>query len=137
GLKVYNGKAVIKAPKLFMDYKGLQSGGTLSYLTGQIQADRMVLTTDSLVASGKSARFSEGTVNGVYFPKADLKEFTMRWVPEADSMMLKTRGDAFDFYNGTTKLEGELVLRSKGLFGNGVLKRADSELASDNIQFKK
>ncbi len=137
GIKVYDGKAALKGAKLSMDYKGLQSGGMLSYLTGQIQADRMVFTIDSLVASGKSAKFSENTLGGVYFPKADLKEFTMKWLPKADSMMLRTQGNAFDFYNGTTKLEGELVLRTKGLFGNGVLKRADSELASNNIQFKK
>lgn len=137
GIKVYDGKALLKAPALSMDYRGLQSQGMLTYLNGLIQADRMVLTPDSLVAEGKSARFTEGTIGGVYFPRAELKEFTMKWLPQADSMMLRTRGNAFDFYNGTTKLEGELVLRTKGLFGNGVLKRTDSELASDNIEFKK
>ncbi|GAA4437052.1 hypothetical protein GCM10023091_15810 [Ravibacter arvi] len=137
GVKIYEGKALLKAPKLSMDYNGLQSEGNLNYLNGSFQAEKMVLATDSLVASGKSAKLTESTIGGVYFPKADLKEFTMTWLPQADSMLLQTRGNAFDFYNGTTKLEGGLVLRTKGLFGHGVLKRADSELASENIQFKK
>lgn len=137
GIKVYDGLATLKSPKLKMDYSGLQSEGSLTYLNSVLMADRVIFTQDSAVATGKSAKLAETTIGGVYFPKADLKEFTMKWLPKADSMLLKTQANAFEFYNATTKLEGELVLRSKGLFGNGVLKRADSELSSASIQFKK
>lgn len=137
GIKIYDGRAQLTAPKIAMDYKGLQSAGTLRYLTGVIDAEHMVMTLDSLVARGKSARIDEGTVGDVYFPKANLKEYSLRWVPSADSMTFTTRENTFDFYNGSTHLDGQLVLMTKGLFGSGTLKRADSELISENIKFKK
>jgi len=137
GLKIYDGKALLKSPKVYMDYKGLQSAGSLQYLSAVIDAEHMVMTTDSVLATGKSAKINEGTLGNVYFPKADLKEFSMKWVPGADSMTLTTRENTFAFYNGTTQLDGQLVLRSSGLYGAGTLKRSDSELLSENIKFKK
>ena len=55
----------------------------------------------------------------------------------ADSMVITTQKKNFNFYNATTNLDGDLVVRSSGLFGNGTLRRKDSELASGSIKFNK
>ena len=52
-------------------------------------------------------------------------------------MVITTQKNNFNFYNATTNLEGGLALRSSGLFGNGTLRRKDSEAVSKNIKFNK
>ncbi|TDB68965.1 hypothetical protein [Arundinibacter roseus] len=137
-MKLYGGKSSAKFDSpLVMDNSGLRSTGTLSHLSAAIAAEEMLLTTDSLLASGTEASIKEATIGKGYFPKVELKNYSLRWFPKADSMFIVTKGNSFNFYAGTTQLEGGLMLRSVGLFGYGKLKRADSELASREIKFNK
>ncbi len=138
GYKVYGTNTNIKfAKELVMDKQGLRSQGEISHLSARIPTQAMLFMTDSLIASGAEAEIKEATIGHAYFPKVDLRNYTLRWSPKLDSMALTTKGNTFNFYNGSTKLEGLIVLRSSGLYGNGFLKRADSELTSQDIKFKK
>ncbi len=138
-LKLYNGKSTVKfLEPLVMNNKGLRSSsGVLAHLSATIPTDELFLTTDSLLASGATATIKEATIGKGYFPRVDLKNYSLRWFPKLDSMNIVTKGNSFNFYAGTTQLEGGLLLRSAGLFGYGQLKRADSELASRDIKFNK
>jgi hypothetical protein len=80
------------------------------------------------MASGDVASIKEATIGKGYFPAVALKDYALKWYPNADSMFINTQGKSFSFYKGTTSLEGSLLLRSTGLYGNGKLKRPDSEL---------
>jgi hypothetical protein len=137
-LKLYGGKALAKfTDTLVMDNTGLRSKAILKYLSASMSAKNVLLTADSLVASGDVASIKEATIGKGYFPAVDLKDYALRWYPNADSMFLNTQGKSFSFYKGTTSLEGGLLLRSSGLYGNGKLKRPDSELTSPEIKFNK
>ena len=138
-MKLYNGKSTLRLVEpLVMDNKGLRTaGGVVTHLSASIPAEEMLLTTDSLLASGTQATIKEATIGKGYFPRVDLKNYSLRWFPKADSMFVVTKGNSFNFYAGTTQLEGGLLLRSTGLFGYGQLKRSDSELASRDIKFNK
>ena len=137
-LKLYGGTSLLKPTEpLVMDNKGLRSVGVITHLAATIPAEEMLLTTDSLIASGSEATIKEATLGKGYFPKVELKNYSLRWFPKVDSMFIATKGNSFNFYAGTTQLEGGLLLRTAGLFGNGVLKRKDSELMSDDIKFNK
>ncbi len=137
-MKLYGGKSSAKfSEPLVMDNTGLRSVGTLTHLAASIPAEEMLLTTDSLLASGSEASIREATIGKGYFPKVELKNYSLRWFPKADSMFIVTKGNAFNFYAGTTQLEGGLLLRSAGLYGQGELKRKDSDLISDDIKFNK
>ncbi len=137
-LKLYNSKSTFKTTKpLTMDNSGLRGAGVISHLSATIPAEEMLFTADSLLASGSEASLKEATVGEAYFPKVDLKNYSLRWFPKSDSMFVVTQGNSFDFYAGTTHLEGGLLLRSAGLFGQGILKRKDAELASQDIKFNK
>lgn len=137
-LKIYGGKATAKfTDTLVMDNGGLRSKAVLKYLSATMTAKNVLLASDSLMASGDLASIKEATIGKAYFPAVDLKDYDMRWYPNADSMFLSTKGKSFSFYKGTTSLEGELLLRSTGLYGNGKLKRPDSELTSPEIKFNK
>jgi hypothetical protein len=137
-LKLYGGNSLLKATEpLVMDNAGLRSVGVITHLAATIPAEEMLLTTDSLIASGSEATIKEATIGKGYFPRVELKNYSLRWFPKTDSMFVVTKGNSFNFYAGTTQLEGGLLLRSAGLFGQGELKRKDSELISQDIKFNK
>ncbi|TLU97865.1 hypothetical protein [Dyadobacter luticola] len=137
-MKIYNGKALAKfTDTLTMDNSGLHSKAVLKYLSATMTAKNVLLASDSLMASGELASIKEATIGKGYFPAVALKDYALKWYPNTDSMLINTTGKSFTFHNGTTNLEGSLLLRSSGLYGNGKLKRADSELSSAEIKFNK
>ncbi len=137
-LKIYGGKALAKfTDTLVMDNGGLRSKAILKYLSASMTAKNVLLTSDSLMASGDIASIKEATIGKGYFPAVDLKDYALRWYPNSDSMFINTQGKSFSFYKATTSLEGGLLLRSSGLYGHGKLKRPDSELTSQDIKFNK
>ncbi|TDE10065.1 hypothetical protein [Dyadobacter psychrotolerans] len=137
-MKIYNGKALARfTDTLVMDNSGLHSKAIIKYLSASMTAKEVLLASDSLMASGEIASIKEATIGKGYFPAVDLKDYTLRWFPNSDSMFINTQGKSFSFHKGTTSLEGGLLLRSSGLYGSGKLKRADSELSSQDIKFNK
>ncbi|WP_439582241.1 hypothetical protein [Dyadobacter bucti] len=137
-MKLYEGKATARfTDTLTMDNSGLHSKAILKYQSASMTAKNILLTSDSLMASGDVASIKEATIGKGYFPAVELKDYALKWYPNADSMFINTQGKSFAFYKGTTNLEGSLLLRSTGLYGSGKLKRADSELSSPDIKFNK
>jgi hypothetical protein len=148
GYPVYTGKKVATPStvkftgELSMDKSGLRAEGTLNHLTASLNTNGMLFMTDSLLASGEKGEIKEGLVGkpgggSAYFPQVQVNNFSLKWWPKADSMVITTRKNNFNFYNATTNLEGELVVRSTGLFGKGTLRRKDSETVSNTIKFNK
>ena len=123
--------------ELTMDKSGLRAEGVLNHLTASLHTNGMLFMTDSLLASGEKGELKEGLVGKAYFPQVQLNNYSLKWWPKADSMVITTQKHTFNFYNATTNLEGGLVLRSVGLFGNGTLRRKDSEAISNSIKFNK
>jgi hypothetical protein len=138
GLTLYGGKGKMKVTgTLKMDYNGLQADGNLAVLAASLDAKKFVLTPDSLVSlDGTAGRIQEGLRGKAYFPEVVLKNYEMKWVPKQDSLIIRDKGTPFDFYNASSKLSGSLVVRSSGLFGDGVMKRKDSEITSSAFQFR-
>ncbi|WP_266362192.1 hypothetical protein [Tellurirhabdus rosea] len=139
GLPLYGGKGNVRFKgDLIMDRKGLRAEGVIiNHLAASIPATSVLFMTDSLVATGTDGRIKEGVVGKAYFPEVDLNNYTMKWLPGADSMKISTKADHFSFYGGSTNLKGDLTMRSTGLFGRGLVKRPDSETSSENIKFNK
>jgi len=135
---LYNTKTFVKFDKpLLMDKQGLHAECEINHLTSQIQAKYALFTIDSVTASGTTGIIKEGTVGQAYFTKVDINNYSLKWKPKTDSMLIETKGNSFDFYATSTKLEGKLLVRQTGLFGFGKIKRQDSEIKSDIIQFGK
>ncbi|MFD2932253.1 hypothetical protein [Spirosoma flavum] len=125
------------AGELTMDKSGLRAEGVLNHLTASLNTKGILFTTDSLMASGEKGEIKEGLIGKAYFPQVQLNNYNLKWWPKADSMVITTQKNNFNFYNATTNLEGDLALRSSGLFGNGTLRRKDSEAVSNSIKFNK
>jgi hypothetical protein len=143
GYPVYGGKkgaapSTVKfTGELIMDKSGLRAEGVLNHLTASLNTNGMLFMTDSLLASGDKGEIKEGLIGKAYFPQVQLNNFSLKWWPKADSMVITTQKNNFNFYGATTNLEGGLALRSSGLFGNGTLRRKDSETVSGSIKFNK
>ncbi|MBP6385315.1 MAG: hypothetical protein KA327_01720 [Pseudarcicella sp.] len=136
---VYNDKSFIKfSNQLVMDKTGLHTkDGELNHITAQITGKEILITPDSLLANGKTGIINEGTLNNAYFTKVNLNDYSLKWQPKVDSMEIQTKGNSFDFYNTTTKLQGKIYLRQTGIYGSGLLKRTDSETESNAFKFNK
>lgn len=138
GYPVYGAKSNVKlTSEITMDKNGLRAVGVLNHLTTSLNTQEMLFMTDSLVASGEKGEIRDGLQGKAYFPQVTLNDFSLRWWPKADSMVITTQKNNFNFYGATTNLEGSLVVRSAGLFGNGTLRRKDSEAISNSIKFNK
>ncbi|GAB3039717.1 hypothetical protein [Spirosoma pulveris] len=123
--------------ELTMDKNGLRAEGVLNHLTASLDTKGILFMTDSLLASGEKGEIKEGLVGKAFFPQVQLNNYSLKWWPKADSMVITTQKNNFNFYNATTNLEGGLALRSTGLFGNGTIRRKDSEAVSGSIKFNK
>ncbi|MVM32347.1 hypothetical protein GO755_20035 [Spirosoma sp. HMF4905] len=143
GYPVYAGKkgatpSTVKfTGEVVMDKSGLRSEGVLSHMTASLNTKGILFMTDSLLASGEKGEIKEGLIGKGYFPQVQVNNFSLKWWPKADSMVITTQKNNFNLYSATTNLEGGLVLRSSGLFGNGTLRRKDSETISNSIKFNK
>ncbi|MEZ0483162.1 hypothetical protein [Fibrella aquatica] len=142
---------------LVMDKKGLRSSGELAHLAATLSNKDILFMPDSLIATGETGQIVEAQATKVavvkpkkgqkvvpkaaaaqtYYPNVALTNFGMKWWPKADSMVINTQKNSFTFFNATTKLEGNLLVRATGLYGNGLLTRTDSEVESGSIKFGK
>ena len=121
---------------LAMDGKGLHSEGNINHLAASMTAREILFMADSLTASGQLGKVNESVLKGSYFPQVDINDYTLKWMPKVDSMIIASKA-GFNFYTGTSSLKGKLVVRTGGLFGLGKLIRTDSETASDQFKFNK
>lgn len=138
GYKLFGGNSALKfTGTLRMDSQGLRAEGELVHLTTGLVSKAIILTPDSVVAEGSSGQIRAGTVGKASFPAVVLKDYAMKWRPKQDSLTILTTGRTFDLYGGSTQLEGTLVVRSTGLYGQGTLKRKDAEIVSDALNFAK
>ncbi len=119
---------------LKMTKRGLVSNGQLSHLAASLNFEKIRFETEKLIGNGSSGKINESFQSKVYYPQVIIPEFTATLLPKQDSLLIKA-DEEYNFYMGSTKLSGELLVRKTGLFGLGTLKRQDSETASRNIKF--
>ncbi|WP_259015481.1 hypothetical protein [Emticicia fluvialis] len=135
---IYGSETSVKfASELVMDDKGLHTTGDINHLAATLTSDEIFFFTDSLTAKGKLGKVLEtARPGGAYYPKVDVKDYTLKWVPKADSMLIAST-EGFDFYLASSSLKGKILLRKTGLFGAGNLVRNDSETSSEQFKFNK
>ncbi len=136
--ELYETASVFKfdAP-LKMTKKGLLSKGNLTHLAANLTAGNAEFAVDKMRMKGENGKVKETFVSStVYFPDVAITDFNAIWIPEADSLKIKSP-EAYSFYEKSTTLKGNLVVRSSGLYGQGFLERNDSEAKSKTFKFNK
>jgi hypothetical protein len=135
---VFGNETSVKfASALVMDGKGLHAEGDINHLAATLTAKEIFFATDSLLAVGEQGKVVETNKAGAaYFPQVEIKDYTLKWLPKADSMLIASK-EGFNFYTGSSSLKGQILVRKGGLFGLGKLIRTDSETGSDQFKFNK
>lgn len=134
---VYGSSTAFKAgTEIVLNKHGISSSGELHHLAAVLNTDKISFFEDFSEAGGSSGRITEKQAGSAYFPQVNISDYTMQWAPQKDSMAVYSE-KGFEFYNGSSYLKGSIVMRSAGLFGNGELARADSDIASDSFKFDK
>ena len=132
----YGGTSSVKLTgPLKMDRQGLHGAGELLQNGAVLPSKDLRFYPDSVVAIGASGSLVAG--GKAQLPAATFKDYVLKWQPKKDSLLLTNRSEAFDFYGGTTKLNGRLLLQAAGLFGQGVVQRKDSQTESERFRFTK
>lgn len=122
---------------LKMTKRGLLAKGSLNHLAAKLEIEEAYLYDSIVVAKGNKAAIKEAFISSSsYFPSVSINEFNTVWKPFNDSLTIQSP-EQLEFYNGTSKLKGSLVVRKAGLFGQGILDRADSETSSKAFKFNK
>jgi hypothetical protein len=123
---------------IVMDMKGLRTSGTISHLSTTLASKDILFTPDSVVTKGPSVEIKEATIGAGSFPAVNLKNYSLKWMPRADSMNIINTDTPFEIYKQTgASFKGMMVVRSTGLFGSGTMDRKDSETYSPAFQLDK
>ena len=136
GIQVYGGKATYFSD-VKLSNRGLQGKGTLKYLTSSTQADDFLFLPESMTANPKT--FDLASIEGSNaIPQADVKNSTLLWVPESDSMIVKSKApEKIHLYNNHAELNGSITLASKSLRGAGIMNFEDAQAISPHYALYK
>ena len=134
---VYGSATAFEADSpIVLNRRGIRSSGTLHHLAALLNTGEIHFTEDFSEATGNSGKITEKQLGTAYFPQVNITDYTLYWEPGKDSMAVFS-AKGFEFYRGSSYLKGSLVMRTGGLFGNGELARADSDIASGSFRFDK
>lgn len=131
----YKGKGDF-AGSLKLSNEGFIGKGTLNYLTTTIESDSILYFPKQTNLMAKSVEMKEQK-GGVEFPQLSSDSSLVEWRPYSDSMLLvATKGNPFDMFNKSTKMNGYLMLTNTGMTGNGFLDFEEAKISSNHMVFK-
>jgi hypothetical protein len=135
GYPLYDGQGKVYGD-MELGINGLRTKGRVEFMSAEFDAEDILLHPDSLVAKGSMAGISNTESNGIMFPQASLEDFKVKWLPREDKMLFKNTDKPFTFYNGAAKFEGEVMVRSDGVYGDGKVGIKGSRASSKEMKFE-
>ena len=120
---------------LKLDGNGLSGKGFFEFGPAKMYADTSYFFTDSVFAELDSVRITED--KKANFPQTNINQSSFVWNVNKDSLTISEgKDEKFSMYNGTTELDGKLILHNKNLYGVGTLSWNHTKLQSNDITFK-
>ena len=135
GLPVYRGLGQYYQT-IDLSNQGLRGAGKLSYKQARMESDNFLFLPDSMITRGKSYEILEDRNSDVQTPELYAKNPHIRWMPYADSMLVRAKNDTMQVFSKDIVFKGELLYRSQGVFGNGILCFKNAEISSKKFLFK-
>ena len=134
GYNLFGNKAKYTAD-LKLDASGLSGKGLFEFGPVKLYADTAFFFMDSVYAQLDSVRIIEDKTANL--PQTSINQSSFNWNIKRDSLVISEgKDEKFSMYNGTTELDGKLILNNKNLYGVGVLSWNQTKLQSDDITFK-
>ncbi len=120
---------------LKLNSEGLSGKGLFEFGNIKLYADTAFFFMDSVAAMLDSVRIIEDKKANL--PQTTINSSSFTWNVKKDSLIVSEgKGEKFSMYNGTTELDGKLILHKNQLAGLGVLSWNHTKLQSDDISFK-
>ncbi|MFN8260230.1 MAG: hypothetical protein U0X41_04735 [Chitinophagales bacterium] len=120
---------------LTLDGSGLSGKGLFEFGPARLYADTAFFFLDSVYAQLDSVSITEDKLANL--PQTSIHSSSFVWNVKKDSLIISEgKDEKFSMYNGTTELDGKLILHNKNLNGVGVLSWNHTKLQSDDITFK-
>ncbi|MBR6067166.1 MAG: hypothetical protein IKP45_05145 [Bacteroidales bacterium] len=135
GLPIYGGKATFKN-NIDLSNKGLRGDGNIKYLTTTFSDAYVTLFPDEMEGHSKTMKM-EPQKSPVEFPKVIGMENTLLWKVNKDKFHVDKDTANFVMYDGKAKLDGNLVITSQGLHGEGTTFIDKAMLESKDFVYSK
>jgi hypothetical protein len=133
GLPMYGGAGNF-TDSIFLSNDGFLGAGRLDFMASTSTSRKFTFLPDSTYAPVDSF-VVEKTVGGTEFPSVVNTNVDMTWIPADDYMSVRKKETNFDFFDGISVFDGNLVVTSFGLFGNGNMSWQDADLRSREFFF--
>src|SRR5207248_263027 len=114
---------------------GLHGNGIIGFVGSTTYSSDIIFYPDSTIARIDSFKMNSAVIGGAEFPTVRGSKDKLRWLPQADSFIIKMDTISFKMFDLKTSLKGTLVLQSTGLRGSGNVDWADATLSSNDIDF--
>jgi hypothetical protein len=134
GILAYGGKGKFYK-QIQLSNQGLKGKGELAFINSISQSEEFTFLPDSMRAIAKSFEIiaSDGPVEFPYAKGSNLKQL---WLPYKGNMKISSKDKNLNLYNNETFMNGELLLQTNGLSGNGNVFIKTAKLSSKNYVFK-
>lgn len=120
---------------LKLNSQGLSGKGLFEFGPAKLYADTAFFFMDSVFAQLDSVRITEDKTANL--PQTNINQSSFAWNQKKDSLVISEgKDEKFSMYNGTTELDGKLILKGKDLLGVGTLSWNHTKLQSEDITFK-
>jgi hypothetical protein len=120
---------------LNLNGSGLSGKGLFEFGPAKLFADTAFFFMDSVYSELDSVRITEDKTANL--PQTNINQSSFTWNVKKDSLVISEgKDEKFSMYNGTTELDGKLILSHKNLLGIGVLSWNHTKLQSDDITFR-
>lgn len=136
GYDVFGGKAKFFGI-LTLDNHGIRGNGELVYQTGRFMSNDIVFYQDSILAQGSQAKIKEKADSSIYFAEVSMADYEIKYFPVKDSMQITNINFPFELYKKKVNLEGAIILKPTGVFGQGLLEIKNEKVISPFIEFNK
>ena len=135
-LGVYKNQGQFTANEPFlMDKKGLHSAGSLYVFGLTSDQKESYFYPDSVKAQGLKGSIQANYQGKNSYPEAKWAAHTFRWNPIQDSIFVRPLKNRMSLYGQALGFEGELVMHTKQIFGQGTVYVANGVFASERFDF--
>ncbi len=135
GLPIYNGKATF-INDIDLSNKGLRADGTIAYMNTTFSDAYVTLFPNDMDGHSKKMQM-QPKKSPVQFPKVEGVENTLHWEVNNDKFHVDKDTSDFVMYDGKAHLDGNLVITSKGLHGEGKTYIEKAFLESNDFVYNK
>ena len=123
--------------RISMGSNGLRGDGKITYLTGEFRSKDFIFFPDSVLSFKTQGSIPSSDFGSVSYPRVDLKDFKMRWLPYADKMELRSNRVNFHIFSDLYDYAGLLYYTPKGISGKGRLTHNKFITQSSRFYFDK